>query len=228
MPWQLDHQQATLKSKSFVARFELDKPFLGLSIADGGVVEISQLFAFLVSDSPLETYVRGIDLANRYPPRNSDLVSYHTYYRATPDGDGIECILSAQTSLLESSPLTEVTSSFANAKLCYKPSRGSGLVSVEDALDLGQDQAPEFFLIRPEVSKDHSWVVFVNSTDFHRGRVSLQPSPTISFQVFPDSLEKGVIRRARFSAHRVARRDDETWAAKLLSQAEAESPLLGT
>ena len=228
MAWELNQQQATLKANAFVATFDMEQPYLGLRVDHGQTTEISQLFAFLVPDSPVESYIRGDDLANRYPPRNSDLVSYQTYYRMTSDGSGIELILSAQTSLLDSAPITQVTSAFDNAELLYMPSAASECRVVDSELTFEQDDAPRFFLVRPNESDDHSWALFVHPTDFHRGSVRTTPTPAVAFHVFPDSLEKGVIRRATFKVHLVARENDAKQAADLLAEAEHASPPLTT
>ena len=68
MDWQLDKNRATLEMESFVGSFDLSQPYLGLKFQGrdrpGDVI---QLFAILVTDSSVETYVRGVDLVNKYP-----------------------------------------------------------------------------------------------------------------------------------------------------------------
>ena len=221
MAWELNQQQATLKANAFVATFDMEQPYLGLRVDHGQTTETSQLFAFLVPDSPVESYIRGDDLANRYPPRNSDLVSYQTYYRMT---SAAWCI----TAALSAAPITQVTSAFDNAELLYMPSAASECRVVDSELTFEQDDAPRFFLVRPNESDDHSWALFVHPTDFHRGSVRTTPTPAVAFHVFPDSLEKGVIRRATFKVHLVARENDAKQAADLLAEAEHASPPLTT
>lgn len=231
MTWELNNQQATLKAKTFVAKFDLSQPYLGLNVGNQQAAEISQLFGFLVPDSPVETYVRGDDLSNRYPPRNSDLVSYQTYYRLAENKNGIQLLLSAQTSLLDSDPQTQVTSAFEDATLLYQPpsaSVDSTCSVVEGDLEFDQENAPRFFLIRPNTSKDHSWALFVHPTDFYRASVRATGNPSVAFHVFPNSLEKGVIRRATFQLYHVEREGDVKQAAELLAEAEQASPPLTT
>lgn len=227
MVWKIEKNKATLQAKSFSALFDLEQPFLGLSLTDSsGKTEISQLFAFLVPDAPVETYVRGDDLVAKYPPRNSDLVSYQTYFRVTDDGDGIECILSAQTSLLDSKPLTKVTSTFGDGELLFKTFDGK-CKTANAELQFEQHDAPAFFLHRP-TGESHSWLLFVHPADFYRGSMRTEPTAAVGFHVFQDPLEKGVIRRASFQLRRVARENDEQIGSELLAAAEHAAPPLTT
>jgi hypothetical protein len=232
MTWDLKDSTATLTTDAFAASFDGERPFRGLRIQGQGEANFdARLFAFLLSEPPAETYVRGDDLVSKYPARNSDLVSYTTYHRRiaskeTLAYEGIQFILSAQTYLLDSAPLTQIVSEFDGAQLFFKPSSGGDLRSVEGELIFDATTAPQFFLIRSEADKSHSFVLMIHPTDFHRGSVRLDPTPAVALHVFPEALEKGVIRRATLKCCRVSRDQDEKIAAQLFESLESAAPPL--
>ena len=228
MAWQLEEQNAILNSNAFTSSFDLAQPYLGLRLrdADGkSAVEIEQLFAFLVPDSSVETYVRGVDLVAKYPPRNSDLVSYSTYYRLAEEKNGVDFILSAQTSLLDSNPLTQVTSSFGSADMVVMTESGFSNVAADTDFDTSNQLLA--VLLRPADS-DKSLILSLHPSDFYKATVRVAPKPRVAFWVFPSSLEKGVIRRASFQFRIVNRQGDEDAASKLLEMTRAAAPPLDT
>ena len=225
MTWELKNETATAKTHTLTATFDASKPYRGLAVSFGKAEPI-RLFSFLLSEPPIEQYVRGNDLVSKYPARNSDLVSYTTYYRLSEDGRGIDFILSAQTSLLDSAPLTQVVSEFADAGLLFKPSESSPLRPVEGEQVFPTSTCPQFFLVRPNEQPDHSIALMIHPTDFHRGNVRLEPLPTVSLSLFPSALEKGVIRRGKLKMHLVDRGNDVGIAEKLFDELEAAAPPL--
>ena len=226
--WTLETDRATLKSRDFDGSFDFKQPWTGLKLQREQQPVADHLFACLVPGEPQERWVRGTDLFCRYAPRNSDLVSYHTYYRIAPAADGLDFVLSAQTSLLESAPLTQVTSTFAEGELLARASidQPSKLVTGPEDYDIGN--APGFFLLRPASFSEISWVVFVHPSDFHRASLRIDPHPSVAFWVFPNALEKGVIRRATFRIRAVDRATDEEQAMAALAEANVETPFLAT
>lgn len=228
MVWEIEDQHATLKCESFVGSFDLSQPYLGMALRNEKLgIDVRQLFAFLVPNTSVETYIRGADLVAKYPPRNSDLVSYNTYFRQSENLNGVDFILSAQTSLLDSNPLTQVTSSFGAAEILVNSASGS-FESISADKDFQTDSPSPLFLVRPSTTKFVSWVLILHPSDFHRATARLAPDATIVFWVFPDSLEKGVIRRATFQVRLVKREHDEQLAAEFLASAESASPPLAT
>ena len=224
MSWKLKDQTATSQSDSISATFDATKPYQGLTLKLG--VDEFRLFSFLLSEPPVEQYVRGNDLVNKYPARNSDLVSYTTYYRLSDDGLGMDFILSAQTSLLDSAPLTQVVSEFPNCELLYKPSEDLPLRAVEGEQVFATDACPQFFVVRPKSNPHHSIALMIHPADFHRGNVRLEPIPTVSFSLFPTSLEKGVIRRGTLKMRLIVRPNDESVAEEHHGALEASEPPL--
>ena len=225
MTWEIEKQSATAKTDSLAVTFDASKPYRGLAVKFGDSADPVRLFSFLLSEPPIEQYVRENDLVSKYPARNSDLVSYTTYYRLSEDGRGIDFILSAQTSLLDSAPLTQVVSEFADSELLFKPETTS-LRPVEGEQVFPTPACPQFFLIRPQNQPDHSIVLMIHPTDFHRGNVRLDPVPTVSLSLFPNALEKGVIRRGTLKIQLVDRANDEATAEKLYDELEAAAPPL--
>ena len=229
MVWQLEEQNATLKSDAFTSSFDLSQPYLGMRLRELGddksAFEIEQLFAFLVPDSSVETYARGVDLVAKYPPRNSDLVSYSTYYRLAEAKNGVDFILSAQTSLLDSNPLTQVTSSFGNADVLTMAESGVNHLAADADFDANNQLLA--VLIRPKDS-DKSLILSLHPSDFYKATVRAAPKPAVAFWVFPNSLEKGVIRRASFQLRITDRRGDEKAASELLEKTQAATPPLDT
>jgi len=226
MVWDLDKHSAKLTTDSFSARFNGEDPYLGLELLNAQGASCGKLFSFLLSESPVETYVRGSDLVSKYPPRHSDLVSYETYYRIADDGDSVDFVLSAQTSLLDSAPLTKITSEFSNATMLVKFATNDDSQEVKSETAL--QEAPQFVLLRPNDDESHSWVLLIHPTDFHRGTLRLKPSPSVVLRVFPEFLEKGVIRRATMKCCRVARENDTVAAQSLFENLSAAAPPLAT
>lgn len=228
MAWNLTDKLATVEAGDFEGSFDLEQPWAGMKVSRGDRVVAEHLFACLVPSSPIETWVRGDDLFCRYPPRNSDLVSYQTYHRLTPERDGIEFILSAQTSLLESAPLTQVTATFAASDLWVKPSISDPFQQVTSSTEYDLRNPPGLFLLRPNDTPDLTWALFVHPADFHRALVRVEPDSSVAFWVFPNSLEKGVIRRAQFALRQLKRGDDEEAAMDLLAKSVMAPPPLTT
>ena len=225
MGWLVEERRATLKTNSYQCTFDLARPYLGLELRDPNEKTlVEQLFAHHVTD-PTETVVRGVDLICRYAPRIGDQVSYHTYYRAKPEYEGLELILSAQTSLLESAPLTQVTTAFSAGEILV--CTAGTCTPVMQNVDLNFETQPDFFLIRPVESESVSLLLFTRPSDFHRATVSVG-APSIAFWVFPDSLEKGVIRRATFQLSLISRSNDEVSAIGIWQQVAFAAPPLAT
>lgn len=210
--WQINEQTATLKSQDWVATVDLAHPSEGLKIR-GDQLFIERLFSFVVNDDPLECFVRDVDLVLRFPPRNTDLVSYEAYFRACTDGRGLELILSAQTQLLESKPETKVTSMFPSSSVISLPKSSIS------------EQPVQYFLVRPTEPNSLSVLLITHPSDFYRAAVD---ADEIAFWVFPDSLEKGVIRRARFQMRLLQRASDEELAVEAFAETQLVPPPLAT
>lgn len=232
MTWNLTGNEATLAEHALTASVTLDRPHGGLRRVSvpGQVFSVENLLAVRVpsrpdADSPTEAYVRGRDLVIKYPPRDSDRVSHQIYYRVLHQPAGIELVLSAQTDLLDSDPWmhVDVMGLGAGAKFVHM---AESLVPVDRSMtwQASQPSVPRFFLFRPDASAV-SHVTFVHPQDFDRAEVL---GDGIRFTVFPESLEKGVIRRASFQWRLLERDGDVEQANRLYEQAMIAAPPLTT
>jgi len=232
MTWQIDGSRARLTAGDLAGEFDLPNPIGGVIKFEvsGHAFNTGQFLAVRVphrpqNDPPVETYIRGADLIVKYPPRHSDLVSHYVYYSALSEPSGLGLILSAQTSLLNSVPQTEVFSSFGPGELLVKLVDDEECKRVPDTVDYDQTRPPQFFLMRP-ASANISLVLFVHPQDFVAATVG--PAPSVSYRVFPNSLEKGVIRRVLFRLSAVPRKGDDAAASALLEKAVQAAPPLAT
>ena len=210
--WQISGNLATHESTLGIAHVDLDSPSKGVSL-NSEALHIDPLFAFLISDLPNDIVVRGNDLTLRIPARSSDLVSYEMQYRVASGDHALELILSAQTQLLDSQPKTKVVSRFHSADLIQPGNHHQA------------DQDPPYCVVRPAATDDVSLLVMVHPSDFHRASVDADAGK-VTYWVFQDPLEKGVIRRARFRLQLLDRCDDEQQASELFLQSKTERPPL--
>jgi hypothetical protein len=81
--------------------------------------------------------------------------------------------------------------------------------------------------MRPEEWDELSYAEMVHPSDFVRADVSADNSGVrLKTELFPESLEKGVIRRARMRALFIARSADEAVAAGLWCDFSTAAPPL--
>ena len=223
--WEVNESSATLTAKNWMAKLDVSNPSTGLALSVGDKSIATHLFSFLLNDKPIDMFVRDTDLVLRYPPRNSDLVSYETYFRIAENAQGLELILSAQTHLLQSKPETKVTATFASMSIAAKTAMADQIHELDSDANFGPEETIQYFLIRPHNSSELSILLMSHPSDFHRAAVQ---SGQVAFWVFPHSLEKGVIRRARFQMRLLERATDEIEAARIFAGVEQESPPLAT
>jgi hypothetical protein len=147
-----------------------------------------------------DLYIRGDDVVASYAPAG-DRVSYQVYWRSleTEPGRaaiGVELIVSAQTDHLEAEPAAVVKSDFPN----------------------GASLAGGGWILVP--SENESYVELADVSHHQASELKTMPddSATLTHQLFPGKLEKGVIRRARLRAFILpaatdAQRVEELYAA---------------
>lgn len=234
--WNLNNDYVQLALNGVSARLQLDDTVAGLQQLKLGADQVANCDLLNVDVRELpneqgETYVRGDDLIRKLPERASDQVRHEVYYRATGgdgvtgDPAGIEMILSAQTNLLDSRPSVEVSNTFGSGDLLLKTSDDRPATSAITR-DFDVDAPLLYAIHRPDEAPATSMVLLVHPSDFYLATSLIEPQPRISFSVFPNSLEKGVIRRAYFQLRFVARVDDLATAEQLLeSVASMEPPL---
>jgi len=226
--WSIDGNIASATIGSCEVSFDASNPSAGLTFTWDSTVVCEKLFAILLNDDPVEMFVRLSDLVVRLPHRNSDLVAYELCFRIGEDGREIDMQLSAETNLLDSKPETKVSTTLLNGTVNAKAESNSGLAEISDVANFESQNTAYYFLHRPSDLPKHSILLLSHPTDFYRASVVNDKDASVTFWVFPESLEKGVIRRARFKLCVLDRATDESSANEIAEAFRSEAPPLAT
>lgn len=240
--WELHHQQATLRTPELTGDIDLVNPgsgvnhvhyrgqgipgtFLGLSALTDGIGR---------EETIADCYVRGRDLVATYVERPDRPLRPQIYWRpvsAEPNGDqgapaGLEMIVSLQTNRLDRRPdLSTCTTVDADEALV--PADRSLAVLV--ALDTSRLHSPEQGLVLLRLpGKAISYAAMVHPSDFRGGEIDVLRGKEVrlSFGLFGEHLEKGVIRRVRLRGLFLPReRDEELALAAFQAFADERLPL---
>jgi hypothetical protein len=198
--WQLDGSKAFLRSPQLSFQLDLASPASGLTALK---VELDSQRAFNSVDAALmqltlpsietrlaDAYVRGDDLVATFSESTDHPCRTQVYWRFEREADhvGIQLIVSVQTSQLDAAPSLTVAS------------RVPGPVRLVD----------EGIVLVPLPDSDVSYVELADGSNVES---TIVRGTHITNKLFPGSLEKGVIRRARIlgcfltasSAERTAR-----------------------
>ena len=176
----------------------------------------------------VETYVRGSDLVSTYEsnePHGLPQV-YWRLHASSPPAIGVEVVLSMRTELLDSRPLSAVDSLAANVSAFHASNLdAASFQQVRPASAPHRWEAEEatthLFVLRNERLK-MTYAEMVHPSDFVSAALS-QPEPGVDSWhlkslLFPESLEKGVIRRARICGWFLPAENDLAVAALLARQ----------
>ena len=179
-----------------------------------------------------ERYVRGCDYVATYAKSAAFPVAPQFYWRAalheSLSAVQIQMILSVQTDLLDSHPEASVNSVAIESRLFH-----AGKLQVDDFEEVTDstslpasnrsDSREQLFVFRNE-SLGLSYAQMVHPSDFVSAELQLDASrpPLVSSTLFPEFLEKGVIRRARISGWFLPAEDDLATAVALAKQFVAE------
>jgi hypothetical protein len=163
-----------------------------------------------------DAYVRGNDLVASYSESGGQRIAPEIYWRATHLEEfataKIELIVSIRTGLLDSEPASRVHSSInAEGQLLHaasldptqfeviKPATGEHNYPLPPTKVIDAAQSSEhLFLFRlPQFAL--SYAAMVHPSDFVSAEAHVDTTPPHSFTatIFPEHLEKGVIRRGR-------------------------------
>lgn len=183
--WQLDGSTAHLETSKLKCRLDLAFPERGLTDVTGVLrskqpfravgAAIMQLTMPSESTRLADSYVRGNDLVATYEESADHPCRTQVYWRAEDESDffGIQLIVSVQTSILNATPGLTVTSQVAGrARL------------IEDGVALGSLPDSEIWYVEIADRSNLESTIVQNNTQ-------------ITNRLFPGSLEKGVIQRAR-------------------------------
>lgn len=198
--WHCDGHSATFRGESIVASTDLTRPDKGLADVSfrGETLDVGRLLGADWQptggdggETIEDHYVRGRDLVVTYAQTPSRSVRPQLYWRVYdevgPLGQtSIECIVSMQTSLLDSNPAVDLVTEFEPREWRILASRqldGAALVELSPTLAV---------LLMP------------HPNDLAESTIAL-PAGTdeplrVRFRLFTEHLEKGVIRRGRVRA----------------------------
>jgi hypothetical protein len=238
--WELSGPGAALKCGPLEAYARCDAHGLDLIALKWGE-QILRGFSVLCSAGPVES-AGQLDISDRYL-RESDFVvscqaagqhriTPHIYWRAafhrSLNVARVELVLSAQTDLLDSGPTWHIASFVREATLFHCGIRNEqSLEDVSSAVKTFDAAASteHLFLFRVP-GLGISFAQMVHPSDFAGASVALdgrQPM-VVNASLFPERLEKGVIRRGRICGWFIpAENDVET--ATLLAREFVNEPL---
>jgi hypothetical protein len=232
-PWTLDEALATLTSPQLPGEVDVLFPWHGFRWhcgAAGAKIALLKVFTRASAGPTPETivdcYQRGIDLVATYAQTPERNVRPQVYWRYL-EPNGLELVLSSQTSLLDSQPLTSLESSLPEGEaLGFFDGQWRAINTSDWQTD---DRAPRSVLIRPQAMTSHSYLELVHPTDF----AGVQTASTdglvmLRWRLFPERLEKGVIRRGRVRGYVLPRNNDETVATKLAAEFAKSELVLST
>ncbi len=207
--WTLAGNEVRLESPGLRAKVWLDRVSGGLSeIIWNRQLALCRPLQLLCNEGPrVEAYIRGNDLVSTYESRlpHGAPQIYWRLHAGSPPAIGVEVVLSMRTELLDSQPLSAVDSMAADVRAFHSTSLDAtdfAPVDFDGAPHrwTSADAATHLFALRSERLK-MTYAEMVHPSDFVSAVLS-KPEPEIDSWhlksvLFPESLEKGVIRRAR-------------------------------
>lgn len=184
------------------------------------------------ADTPQDAYIRGRDLIVSYGSARGRDIRPHACWRVAGGDDyglQIQLLLSAETDLLTSHPATRVVCEWGPGQIL----RGG------HAQERGEQASPDARFAAPHeatillwqsAAEDCSEAMFIDPHDFHQGEiVTRQTGGTrAAFDLFPNSLEKGVIRRARLGGIVAAHPCDWQTVRRIACRQQQQAPPLTT
>lgn len=243
-PWTIEQDCARLTVGRPMAVVDLARPGLGLALQRESAVAEGEsgvnLLGVTRPDCPAwpgrraDGYVRGDDLAVAYDPQPECPVRVDVVWRVgstSSAGVRFELILSASTPQLDIRPTLSVSSVLPAGELLQRTDPAAdgwthvGISEREAALPIDGGGC---LVWRPDGSA-WSYAEMVHPRDVRSGQVSLDGRRlAVSRELFPPSLEKGVILRAWVVGMFVARSSDLASAAEAYAQFATAEPPLGT
>ena len=178
-----------------------------------------------------ERYVRGSDFVASYARSDDFPVAPQFYWRAAQrerlSAVQVQMILSIQTDLLDSHPEASVNSFAIESRLFHAPSlQADAFREVNESAIHEGDAGREHLLVFRNEGLDLSYAQMVHPSDFVAVQIQVteRRPALVSATLFPESLEKGVIRRARISGWFLPAENDLAAAVELAKEF-VEEPL---
>jgi hypothetical protein len=237
MTWRIEGEQAQLFCGRLLGRVEFAS--VGVHFAtdtwNGALADqLSVLFTRgPVNAFPLELhdwYVRGRDLVAQFEKTPAQRISPQIYWRAEDlkefSAARVEMILSMQTELLDSAPQAQVHSFSHGGELWHADSIAKPnfqpLARESHGLEfVAQRNSHEQLFVFRDGERRVSYAQLVHPTDFVSARVVTDHTPGrwgVASTLFPERLEKGVIRRGRICGWFLPAENDLEIAVKLARQ----------
>lgn len=233
--WRIEGDVGCLSCGPLAARVEADGRGVRLLVATWHGTP-SDAFGAMITAGPgprppiielQERYVRGCDFVAAYARSEEYRVAPQFYWRAAWhaafSAAQIQMIVSVQTDLLDSQPEASVNS-FAIESRMFEASVLSADAFLEvknsKALSAASDPAREHLVVFRNEALGLSYAQMVHPSDFVAAEMRSEEGrpPLVSSLLFPESLEKGVIRRARISGWFLPAENDLPAAVELAKQ----------
>jgi hypothetical protein len=237
--WRIEGEAGLLSCGPLQGRVEADGMGVRLLVATWRGMP-SDAFGAMITAGPgprpavielKERYVRGCDFVATYAKSADFPVAPQFYWRAgfheAFSAVQIQMILSVQTDLLDSHPEASVNSFAIESRLFHSQRLASDAFrEVHDSSSCEETVSREHLFVFRNEFLDLSYAQIVHPSDFVAAQVQLNGSrpPLVSATLFPDSLEKGVIRRARISGWFLPA-DNDLQAAVELAKQFVDEPL---
>ncbi|MBI1246987.1 hypothetical protein GC197_03980 [bacterium] len=173
-----------------------------------------------------EFYIRGNDLVERYVTDQEQLAT-EIYSRVLPELDGVELIVSRQTSLLDIDPQLELKFRFDDANTVSTMNSEGGWnppgLEPENRADVSE---PMVVAIGCLDAVQYALMVYPGDCDSILAQRTNEETVQVRVPLFASHLEKGVIRRSRVQLIRAEGKDAmEQLAARYIAFCDSEIPL---
>ena len=236
--WRQDDDSAVLSAGGLEMRLDVKRPGDGLQnvVVDKTGMEGAK-FLCVHPDPPtpangetlIESFCRGDDFVAIYAQTPARSVRPHYQWRFVQPLDnvfGVELTLSMQTSLLDSNPKATTHTTFPAAECRFHS--GESWESLSAGHDGSVAGASGIFLFRPEgAAVSYAEIVF--PADFQGATAKATDAEVeIRYELFPEFLEKGVIRKGRIQSLFLPRAGDEELAVAASQALAAAAPPLTT
>lgn len=212
--WRLHDNQAQLASTAFRCCIDIVRPANGLTDIHYGKFPLNGWQPLRVAPQPpaptrgetlIESYARGEDLVATYaqtPPRTVRPQLYWRYQTGAAETVGIELLAAMQTSLLDSDPTLISFTDLPGGDFLWLVNEAASRfepvdMTVRSRWDCSGSGGDPLFVFRP-AGFEVSYGEIVYPADFQGAEVHrLDEGFRLTYRLFSEPLEKGVIRKAR-------------------------------
>src|SRR5262245_48826049 len=232
--WRIERDGASLACGPLMAHAGCAPDGLDFLLERWNGQALGSLFHVLISAGPrqpgeslliAELYDRGSDFVAEFSRTEAQRIAPQVYWRAVHHRSlsavSIELVLSVHTELLDSAPTWPVDSFVQGARLFHASDLGQPQFEevTHAARSFNQAASEQLFVFRASAS-GLSYAQMVHPSDFVSAEVSFddQRTPRLFSTLFPERLEKGVIRRGRVCGWFMPAENDLVTAVSLARQ----------